>query len=184
MSTKILGIFVLLTWLSQVFYLYPLPQQAVSTFVANQERAFDAGLAVTGKSESKEAYLDRMRDLASREVWLGWAESLVTISFGVLAGLSLIRRWRISVYVLLLSSALYVATWWLFSGYLNTEVSLTDLFPALWKAAVAGHRELVFLHKDVVLLAIYHLLAIVAAVWLVQGIGNQNRHSVTGPTGG
>jgi len=131
---KILAWLFVVSWLSQVFYLIPIPD-----------------LAKWGSTDPIAA--------VKAESWV--AVALLT-SFGVVAGLVALTR-KIGVALMLLSSLAFVVVWWLFSGYFDRSISLPKLFADMWSFATLNGRELVFVHKDVVLNAFYHALIPVLA---------------------
>jgi hypothetical protein len=133
-ARRVLAPVFLISWLSQVFYLVPVPD-----------------LTKWGSTDPIEA---------TRIV--GWLISAALVSFGLTAGLVTIVRKR-GLVLIFASSISYVAVWWLFSGYFDVEMSLAKLFSDLWLAAKASARPFVFLHLDVVLLAYYHIMIVVLA---------------------
>src|SRR5262245_34634034 len=119
----------LLAWLSQVVYLVPVQD-------------------VTKLASSNVIEVTKAR---------GWILTLVLISFGILAG-AIALKYRLGLFLMLISSLTYVGTWWLFSGYFDVRMSPYKLFGDLWSAAQISGREMIFLHRDVVLNAFYHLM--------------------------
>jgi hypothetical protein len=167
-TKKTIGLFVLVTWLSQLVYLYPLPEQSIDAFVQARARAFASDLAVVQPSERKEQYLDRMRHIASREIWFRWTTTLVTIVVGICAGVAMLRKWRASNVLLLASSLLYIGEWWLFIGQEGDRKSLLDLYQGMWNFAVLENHQASFLHRDVFLLGAYYLLSLLAVVYIIR----------------
>jgi hypothetical protein len=133
-ARRILVLVFLLSWLSQVFYLLPIPD-----------------LTKWGSTDPVEA--TRIT---------GWIISAALILFGLAASLVVMIRKR-GLVLMFASSISYVVVWWLFSGYFDVEISLTKLFADLWAAGRVSGRPLVFLHLDVLLLAYYHIMAVVLA---------------------
>ena len=87
--------------------------------------------------------------------------------FGIATSVLLLRSTRFSELLAIVSSVAYIISWWLFSGYFTTDISIAELFKGLWAMAKINGMS-VFLHRDVVLLGFYHLTTVVllAAVFL------------------
>jgi hypothetical protein len=136
---RIATLIFLLSWLSQLPYLFPIPD-----------------LAKMGSTDPIEATKAT-----------GWIISAVLVVFGLVASFAGMGRKRdlkrLGLVLMLLSSAAYAVVWWRFSGYFDVNISLTKLFADLWSAAAASGRRLIFLHLDVVLLAYYHVMLVVLA---------------------
>lgn len=137
--TKILVWIFLLTWLSQVVYLIPIPN-----------------LANVGSPDAVEATKAT-----------GWIITAALIAFGVIAGVIALNR-RIGISLMLVSSLTYVLVWWLFSGYFDGHISMAKMFADLWSAAKASGRQGMFLHRDVVLNVFYHLMVLFLAYVMLR----------------
>lgn len=137
--TRVLIWVFLLAWLSQLVYLVPVPDLAKST----SPDAVEATKAT------------------------GWVITAVLIVFGVIAGVVALKR-KIGIALMLISSLTYVLMWWFFSGYFDVEMSLPKMFADLWSAAKTSGREGIFLHRDVVLNAFYHLMVVVLAYVMLR----------------
>ena len=124
----------LLSWLSQIPYLFSVPE-----------------LTNVGSSDVIEATKAT-----------GWLISAGLVVFGLVASIAAMAQKpplsKVGLVMMLLSSATYVAVWWNFSGYFDVNISVTKLFADLWAAAVGSGRRLIFVHLDVVLLSYYHLM--------------------------
>lgn len=136
---RIVVLVFLLSWLSQMPYLFPIPD-----------------IARAGSSDPIEATKAT-----------GWIISAALVVFGLVASFAGIAQRptlkKIGLLLMVLSSAAYATAWWIFSGYFDVNISVTKLFADLWSAATASGRRLIFLHLDVVLLVYYHVMLVVFA---------------------
>ena len=166
----IIGAIAAVGWLSQVIYFFPMPEERLDRYVQVHARAFDSNSTPTLPSENREAYLKRVRAGASDEFWAEWIISLVVVIFGLFAAFSAIKQWRGSVLLLMLSGLMYVVMWLIFTQALSSELSVVGLFSDMWKSARSLRTEVIFIHRDVALLALFSVLSIVTAVSLVAGL--------------
>jgi hypothetical protein len=169
------GVLAAVAWLSQVVYLVPLPEQRIDRYMQVHAKAFDSGSAPNLASESREVYLGRVRAEVSYEFWSEWVVSLLALVFGLFAAFAAIRQWRGSVLVLMISSVTYVLIWLVFSGVISSNLSLAGTFADMWKASRSLGSEAVFIHRDIVLLGLFAIIAIATAVSLVQGAVSTRR---------
>lgn len=130
----------LIAWLSQLVYLLPLPDLA--------------------KLSSP--------DVVAATRATGWIVDAVSIAFGLIAGIVALKR-RIGITLMLISSLGYVITWWVFSGYFDVHMSMMKMFTDLWSVAKSSGRQLIFLHRDVLLNAFYHLSVVFLAYRILLG---------------
>lgn len=133
-ATKILAWLFLLSWLSQIFYLFPIPD-----------------LAKWGSTDPIEAVKAQ-----------SWIAITLLVAFGLIAGFVALAR-KIGLVLMLLSSLAYVIVWWVFSGYFDRSISVPGLFADMWSFAKVSERQVIFLHRDVVLNAVYHALVLTLA---------------------
>lgn len=173
----VLGVIAAVAWLSQIIYLLPMPQTRVAQFLEAQASAFDSGSAATLPSESKDAYLQRMRTVASEDFWTVWIGSVLALVFGLFAAVASMRQWRGSTVLLMLSSLVYVFMWSIFNGVFTSKLSIPSLFVDMWKVATILHTEAVFVHRDVLLLLCFVILALLSAISIGADVGRNRKRS-------
>jgi hypothetical protein len=139
-ATRTLVWVFLLAWVSQLVYLMPV-----------------SDLAKFGSADAVEATKAA-----------GWIITAGLIAFGMIAGIVALKR-RIGIGLMLISSLAYVVTWWLFSGYFDVQMSMAKMFADLWSAAKTTRREVIFLHRDIVLNVFYHLMVPFLAYVIFRG---------------
>lgn len=138
--TRVLVWVFLTAWLSQLVYLIPVPDLAQ----VNSPDAVEATKAT------------------------GWIITAALIAFGLIAGVVGLNR-RIGIGLMLISSLTYVLAWWLFSGYFDVQMSIAKMFADLWSAAKTSGREVIFLHRDVVLNVFYHVMVVFLTYVVLRG---------------
>lgn len=164
----LLALIFALAWASQTVYLVPLPSERIDDFVELHSRAFDSGTAATIPGESKPTYLTRIRSSVYAEFWAQWAISLILILFGLFAAMAMLKEWRASVLLMTISSLCYVISWAYFNGLFGSGFSLSE-FASMWRFATAGHSQLIFLHRSILLLGLFILFAFWGLVALRPG---------------
>lgn len=93
-------------------------------------------------------------------LWEDWSLRAAMIAFGVAASVLALKRHRLWLAGVFLTSLAYVIYWWLFSGYFTVDVTLGELSRGLWMKAQAPGYMLITVHRDFLLLSFYHLVVV------------------------
>lgn len=141
-SWKITVVVFLISWLSQMYYLFPVPDFTVSVG-------------------------DNPIEAVKRT---GWIISIALIVFGLAAGVTALVKRRVGLVLMLISGLSYALAWWAFSGYFDVDISLPKLFSVLWVAARASGHQFTFFHLDVVLLIYYHFIVLALSLMLYRRV--------------
>jgi len=164
----LLALIFALAWASQTVYLFPLPPEKIDDFVELHSRAFDSGTAASIPGEAKPTYLARIRSNVYAEFWVQWIISVILVLFGLFAAMAMFKEWRASVLLTTISSLCYVISWAYFNGLFASGFSLSE-FASMWRFATAGHSQLIFLHRSILLLGLFMLFALWGLVALRPG---------------
>lgn len=111
-----------------------------------------------------------MREAASEEFWAPWILSLVTVALGLISGIALVRRWRGSAMLLMVSSLLYIVAWSMITGALSSDLTLPALFRDMWTFAAHTGTEAMYWHRNVLLLILFAVLTVVGGIATIAHI--------------
>lgn len=156
-----LGLIILISWLSQVVYLFPLPSTAPIQTLENEAQRTQKDLNAVPE-EIKPDKIGEYAEQAEEEIWDLWALRLVLILFGIVASILAFRRsafWRTAI---ILTSLCYLILLY-DPGYVD-KVGLLESYKLKWKLYSSFNDLHTFVHRDIVLPVLY-LATVVILAW-------------------
>lgn len=160
-SKNWLGLIILISWLSQVVYLFPLPStdpiQAIESEAQRTQKNLDA------VPEGIE--LDKIRtysEQATGDIWDLWILRAILVLFGIIASILAFRRmafWRTAI---VLTSLCYLVLLY-DPGYVD-KVGLLESYKLKWKLYSSFNDLHTFVHRDIVLPILY-LATVIILPW-------------------
>lgn len=162
----------LIVWLSQVIYLFPVPTAAI-------ELAAQSARELSEKNQTAVQFMDQKNDgqvneedtaqSIKTELWRGWFTKVGILLVG-LASVAMafysIRFWRLAIVV---SAVFYLAVWLIDAGI--ASMSLMRSYEIKWMYAKMANTVPTFVHRD--LLLPFFFLGVIA--FIAMGIMRGNR---------
>ena len=152
---NIVAYILLLSWISQLVYLFPVPDEKLSNSInaitedVVKERAWIAKELGGGEGNSEVS-------ISSDDIWNAWFHDLFLVMVGVATaflGIGNYKNWSV---ISLIPAIYYLAIWYTRGS--THSVSLLKAFELKWLTAQTLGMESVFFHKDVVLPLVFVFL--------------------------
>jgi len=151
-SKNWVGVVMLISWLSQVVYLFPLPSEAPISAIENEAQRTQKDLNAVPE-EIKPDKIKEYSEQAKKEIWGRWTLRLTLILFGVVASVLALKKmafWRTAI---ILTSLCYLILLY-DPGYVD-KVGLLESYKLKWRL-YSGFNDLhTFVYQDIVLPILY-----------------------------
>lgn len=181
-SAKLLGLALLVAWLSLFYLLIPLPGQRFMQLSEKEAtQLIDREMKSTGLARADVERAIKLKQKRDREaVWVQWSLVALLVVVGIAASVAAVRNVKDWPYYVSITSLLYLIGWGLSlaGAQAPPHASLLDTYiSGLLNSLLADSSAslLVFLHKDLVL-PLFHLFVVTYLPYRRYQLGSPVTH--------